>query len=222
MAVIMDASGITYSDGTTQTTRIDSAVDSGSLLSIKEYKTAGSYTWTKPANCTQVLVRLVGGGGGAAGYCESGGAGGYAERVLDVTGIASAVVTVGGSGANTGYYAAGGDGGTSSFGGYVSASGGYGANRNWSHTGGQGGLGSGGDINLGGGLGTGHGNSLSSGSTSRGGDSYFGGAPGCNRNNGGGELGPASPGTGGSGARTDGNWAGSRGRAGAVIVWEFK
>ena len=218
----MDANGITYNDGTIQTTRIDSTMDTGSLMSIKEYRRAGSWTWSRPTNCTQVLVRVVGGGGGAAGYCESGGSGGFAERMLDVSGIPSVTVTVGGGGGNTGYYAAGGDGGTSSFGGYVSATGGYGANRNYSHTGGFGGTGSGGDINLSGGGGTGHSNGLSSGASARGGDTYFGGAPGTNRNNGGGELGPCAPGTGGAGARTDGNWAGSTGRAGAVIVWEFR
>jgi hypothetical protein len=222
MAVVMDANGVTYTDGSVQTTKMDTSADTGALLSISAFRTAGAYTWTKPAGCKQVVVRLVGGGGGAAGYCESGGAGGYAEKTIDVSGIASVTVTVGGGGGNTGYYAAGGDGGTSSFGGYCSATGGYGANRNYGHTGGVGGSGSGGDVNLSGGSGTGHGNSLSSGSTSRGGDSYFGGAPGCNRNNGGGELGTAAPGTGGSGARTDGNWAGSTGRVGAVIVWEFK
>lgn len=218
----MDASGITYSDGTTQTTKYGTDTDTGSLIAVKEYRFAGSYTWYKPTNCTQVLVRVVGGGGGAAGYCESGGAGGYAEKLIDVSGVSAVTVTVGGAGGNTGYYAAGGDGGTSSFGSYVSASGGYGANRNYSHTGGVGGSGSGGDINLQGGAGTGHGNSLASGATARGGDNYFGGAPGCNRNNGGGELGPSAPGTGGTGARTDGNWAGSTGRAGAVFVWEYR
>ena len=72
MAVTMDSSGITYSDGSVQTTRYGTDTDTGSLISVKEYTISGSWTWTKPANCTQVLVRVVGGGGGAAGYCESG------------------------------------------------------------------------------------------------------------------------------------------------------
>lgn len=222
MAVTMDSAGLTYNDGTVQTTRFGTDTDTGSLIGTKEYTYAGTWTWTKPTGCNRVLVRLVGGGGGAAGYCESGGAGGYAEKLIDVSGVSSVVVTVGGSGGNTGYYAAGGDGGTTSFGGYCSATGGYGANRNYSHTGGHGGVGSGGDINLYGGDGTGHGNSLASGAIGRGGDNYFGGSPGCNRNNGGGLIGPASPGTGGTGGRTDGNHAGSTGRPGAVFIWEYR
>lgn len=198
--------------------------DSGALLSITSYTSAGSYTWTKPTGCTQVVVRIVGGGGGAAGYCESGGAGGYVEKIIDVSAVSTVAVTVGGGGSATGYYAAAGDGGTSSFGAYCSASGGYGANRNWSHTGGVGGVGSSGDINLYGGSGTGHGNSIGYGALGRGGDSYFGGAPGGKREGAGSNhVGPAAPGTGGSGGRTNDNHVGgSPGRPGAVIIWEYK
>lgn len=213
--------GATFDDSTTQTTKFDSSTEGGELLSISSFTTAGSFTWNRPSGCKKVIVRLVGGGGGAAGYCESGGAGGYSEKLIDVTSISSVAVTVGSGGGNVGYYAAGGDGGTSSFGTHCSASGGNGANRNYSHTGGLPGVGSNGNINLYGGMGTGHGNSMSHGSIGKGGDSYFGGATGNNRQSGG-NVGTASPGVGGSGGRTNESWAGGPGMAGAVFVWEYK
>lgn len=136
------------------TTLSTAVTDRGTPVSIVSF--TGSGTYTVPSNCTKVLVQLVGGGGGSAGYAESGGAGGFAEGVFSVTPGASISVTVGGGGGGVGYYAAAGDGGTTSFGGYISATGGYGANRNYSHGGGHGGVGSGGQLNLYGGTGTGH------------------------------------------------------------------
>lgn len=223
MAITLGSSGVTFSDGTTQTTKFDTTNDLGSLLSISSYTSAGTFTWTKPAGCSKVTVRVVGGGGGAAGYCESGGAGGYSEKTIDVSAVSTVTVTVGGGGGAVGYYAAAGDGGTSSFGAYCSATGGYGANRNWSHTGGAGGAGSAGDINLYGGTGTGHGNSMGHGALGRGGSSFYGGAPGNNRAANTGKVGPGAPGCGGPGNRTnDGSPAGGTGTPGAVIVWEYK
>lgn len=222
-ALITAGSGITFNDTTTQISKFDSTMDHGTLLSMTSYTTAGSYTWSKPSGCTKIIVRVVGGGGGAAGYCESGGSGAYSERTIDVTNITSVAVTVGGGGTAIAYYNAAGDGGTSSFGAYASATGGYGANRNYSHTGGVGGTASSGDINLYGGSGTGHGNSMGTGAPAKGGDSYWGGSAGTNRNAGTGKVGPGAPGTGGPGNRTnDGGSAGGTGAAGAVVVWEYK
>jgi len=216
-------SSVTFNDSTTQTTKFDSSNEGGNLLSITSYTTAGSYTWTKPSGCKKVIVRLVGGGGGSSGYCESGGAGGYSEKMIDVTSVATVSVTVGGGGGATGYYTAAPDGGTSSFGAYCSATGGYGANRNYSHTGGLGGVGSGGDINLYGGMGTGHGNSMGHGVLGRGGETYFGGAPGGKREGGGGgNVGQGAPGSGGCGGRTnDNHGSGGPGKPGAVYIWEY-
>lgn len=214
---------IVYGDGTVQSSTGDTSNrDNGELISMSSYTSAGTFTWNKPTNCTTVLVKVVGGGGGAAGYCESGGAGGYAEKLMSVEGINSVTVTVGGGGSNTGYYAAAGNGGTSSFGSYVSASGGYGSNQNISHTGGYGGVGSNGDVNLYGNSGTGHSNSHGHAATARGGETYFGGASGFNRNSSGSRVGVGAPGNGGCGGRTNDNWAGSVGQAGAVIIWEYR
>jgi hypothetical protein len=214
--------GVKYNDGTVQSIGSTSSLDSGQLISMSAFTSAGTYTWTRPTGCTRIHVRVVGGGGGAAGYCEAGGAGGYSEKLIPAEGITSVTVTVGGGGSNTGYYAAAGNGGTSSFGSYLSASGGYGSNQNISHTGGYGGVGSGGDINLYGGTGTGHSNGHGNGGNSRGGSSYWGGASGNYRNNGGDRVGPGAPGNGGPGGRTDGNHAGGAGQAGAVIIWEYR
>jgi hypothetical protein len=61
--------------------------------SIQTFYTGG--TWTRPAGISKVLVQLVGGGGAASSYGESGAAGGFAEKLIDVTNTASATVTVG-------------------------------------------------------------------------------------------------------------------------------
>ncbi len=64
------------------------------------------YTFTSPATYTKsgpdvrrLHVVVCGGGGGGRAYAESGGAGGYAEKILDATGISTVSVTVGGGGA---------------------------------------------------------------------------------------------------------------------------
>jgi hypothetical protein len=214
---------IIYGDGTAQASSGDTNNnDSGELISVSAYTSSGTFTWNRPTNCSTVLVKVIGGGGGAAGYCESGGAGGYSEKLINVQNINSVTVTVGGGGSNVGYYAGAGNGGTSSFGSFVSASGGYGSNQNISHTGGYGGGGSGGDVNLYGGTGTGHSNSHSHAATARGGDGYFGGAVGFNRTTSGARVGVGAPGNGGAGGRTNEAWAGSVGQSGAVIIWEYR
>jgi hypothetical protein len=187
------------------------------------FDTSGSHTWKRPEGCKFIRVQLVGGGGGSAGYVESGGAGGYSEKYMDVRNLSQVSVTVGGGGATLTYYGNASDGGTTSFGTYLTATGGYGANRNVQHEGGRGGIGSGGDVNLFGGKGAGHANGCGSWGPNRGGISYFGGPSGRrhsdNANNTGEQN--AAPGAGGSGGKTDATTGGGPGMPGIVIVHEY-
>lgn len=216
----LSKSGITYSDGSSQPTKFDSTADTGKLLSISTFAASG--TWTKPAGCTNIVVKVVGGGGGGAAYCESGGAGGFTEKRIDATQLSTIAVTVGGGGPLA-VYAGGNAGGTSSFGSYCSATGGYGSNQNFGHTGGFGGIGSSGDINLYGGSGTGHGNSMGNGAVGKGGHSYWGGNSNLtSRHTDPGGTRPAAPGAGGTGGVTNQNHGGQGGMSGLVVVWEYK
>lgn len=212
--------GIAFNNGVTQTTKVDSTTETGNLISSAIYTTAGSYTWTRPSNCKTVLVQVIGAGGGGASYNESGGSGGYCEKVIDVTNISSVSVTVGAGGGAVGYYAAGGNGGTSSFGSHCSATGGFGANRQADHTGGVGGTASGGDLNIRGGSGTGHGNTSGREAVGRGGQGFFGGSRGSSHSTNTANLGGAVPGAGGVGGAMQ-NYAGSNGNDGAVIVHSY-
>lgn len=139
----------------------------GRLISINVYTTengqayarnqsGGSYTWTKPSGCNNVLVYVTGGGGGARcnsnAYRGAGGGGG-ATAIKWITNIAdnSVAVTVG-AGGNEAYNGGrGATGGTSSFGSYCSATGGEGGQTDSPYEGGIGGSATGGDINLPGG-----------------------------------------------------------------------
>lgn len=179
-------------------------------------------TWVKPAGVTKIYVRLVGGGGAGSGVGETGGAGGYAEKLIDVTSVSQVVVTVGlGSTSPTYYAGAAGNGQTTSFGSYLSATGGRGGNSSHQHCGGLPGVGSGGDFNAYGGGGTGH--EYYSGTT--GGPSYFGGS-GASGHPSGGQFSAnhqshAAPGAGGSpGYHT--SYIGCVGKDGVVVIWEFK
>ena len=221
------ANGIIFPDGSKRLG--GSTGDEGSLISINSY--GSTTTWSKPSGCTKVYVKVVGGGGGGCGYCESGGAGGYAEGMFDVTAVSSVTVTIGGGGAGATYYAAATGGGTSSFGSYISATGGGGANSYTSHSSGFGGAGSGGFIQLTGGSGTGHINSAGSWSGAKGGASYFGGSAGFIRNHGHlsasylGKINNGSPGAGGPGSMSDGTTGGNTGTVGEngyVIVYNYK
>lgn len=179
---------------------------------------SASGTWNKPTGIRYVRVQLVGGGGGGGGHGESGGAGGYAEKIIDVRNISSVTVTIGTGGGGVSYHNAGGNGGTTSFGSHLSGGGGYGAVRHYSHSGGAGGTGSGGNVNIAGGGGNGH----SPGAAGVGGASYFGGCQlnvhhSYGNNN---HAGHSAYGTGGCGAYTShGNT--QNGRNGFVIVWEY-
>ena len=220
MATSITPTGVIFHDGTTQSTRYDPSIEKGRPTNIISYGTAGTYTWTKPAGCTTVKVQVVGGGGGSSGYGESGGAGGFSERWIDVSSVSSVTVTVGGGGAASSYAAAAGDGGTSSFGTYCSATGGYGANRNFGHCGGFGGVGSGGSINLYGGMGSAHYN-LDHGASALGGSSYFGGGAGVIRPVASGKADVGTPGAGAPGARGASTGPGGAGESGLVVVWEY-
>ena len=223
MTVRLTATGIEYPDGTVQTQRFDSNDDSGGLIQIDTY--TGNNTWYKPTGARQIRVLVIGGGGGGCGHTESGGAGGFAEKWIDVSSWSNGQavsITCGSAGDGRNYHQGCGTGGTSSFGSYVSASGGQGANTNWGHSGGHGGIGSGGDINLWGGGGHGHENEAAS----QGATGYFGGgsfgnhhsyrphyAEGTNHN---------APGAGGAGNWITNHGRGAYGSDGAVVVYSYK
>ena len=218
MAVTLGAQGITYSDGTVQVNAPNVNLDYGQLLSITTFTSTGTYT--APTYCRKVFVRVQGGGGGSAGHFESGGAGGYAEALVDpFTAGSTATVTIGGGGGGVGYYAAAGDGGSSSFGSYCVATGGYGANRNYSHTGGHGGSGYGGQVSVQGGGGHGHGNGWGS-FGPRGIPSFWGGSFGT-RHSGGEQIGSGAPGGGASSGTTGNGGSGKAGRSGMVVVYAY-
>jgi hypothetical protein len=180
----------------------------------------GTSTWNRPAGIRFIKIKCQAGGGGASGHGESGAAGGYSERVLDVTGISSVAVTIGGGGGGTYYSGAGSDGGTTSFGPYCSAGGGHGANRQNQHSGGVSGAGSGGNLNIHTGSGGAHHHSFGPGGTS-----HFGGPAPSGHPQGGhfahNHQGHAAPGTGGTGGYFQGH-RGSDGKAGIIVIEEFK
>ena len=178
-----------------------------------------SGTWTKPAGIKYVRVEVIGGGGGGSGHAESGGAGGYTARIMDVRAITSVTVTVGAGGGGVSYSSGGGNGGVSSFGSYATGNGGHGANQNAGHSGGFGGGASGGQVQIVGGGGNGHGPQ-----SGQGGGGYFGnGSSGGHSNTGGFPTsfdGTGARGGGGSGAYAT-TTRGVNGTAGCVIVWEY-
>lgn len=220
MAIKFTQTGIEFPDGSTQSSKLDETNDKGIYLGVQTFTSSG--TWTKPSGCGRIRVVCVGSGGAGCQHGESGGAGGYAEKWIDVSALADGTaisVTVGAAQGGRNYYGGSNNGGTSSFGSYVSATGGYGANSNWGHTGGHGGNGSGGDINVAGGGGSGHTNDAGMGA----GSSYWGGGSptrwttwnsACDSH--------AAPGSGGSSTRTTHNARGSNSLHGMVVVWSFK
>ena len=147
----------------------------GGLQSQQVFTSSGSTTWTKPAGVNLIKVYITGGGGGGMGssnsYKCSGGAGGTAIKVIDVSAISSVTVTIGAGGTPSQNSVSAGTGGTSSFGAHCSATGG---NGGWSPAwyGGKGGVGTGGDINL---TGTGGEFESSTNTTAAGGGSLWGG-----------------------------------------------
>lgn len=180
----------------------------------------GGGTWTRPTGVRFIHIQIQGAGGGASGHGESGASGGYAERLLDVTGIGSVAVTIAGGGGGTWYASAGGNAGGTSFGPYVSASGGHGANRHNQHNGGLSGVGSGGTFNGYGGCGGGH----EQRSSGMGGSNYFGGPGPAGHPTGGNfahnHQGHSAPGTGGTSGYFGGH-RGADGRPGFVVITEY-
>ena len=63
MPITLGSSGITFSNGTSQTTAMPA--DKGKPISVTSFTSSGTYT--VPSGCTMILVQLVGGGGGSAG-----------------------------------------------------------------------------------------------------------------------------------------------------------
>lgn len=184
------------------------------LKSIQIFTASG--TWTKPAGCRAVEVKLVGGGGSGGNSTSGGtggGGGGYSEKFITSGLGATETITVGAGGTAAANGNNGNTGGTTSFGTHCSATGG-GAGKTSNATGvGDGGFGSGGNINIRGGSG---GVSISTTLGGTGGASVLsntiGGAVGTNAGAGfeyGGGSGGANGGTGGTGA------------AGIVIVYEY-
>ena len=175
-------------------------------------------TWSRPSGVKTIMVTVTGAGGGGSGFCESGGAGGTAQRQVDVTNVSSVSVSVGNPGGGTNYSGCGGNGNTSSFGSYCSASGGYGANCRQGRAGGIGGNGSGGNLNVYGGGGNGHGSFHSYGSHSSGVGYFGGGQPASHnqRNYAHRHQSHAAWGAGGNGTRQ--NNRGARGREGVVVI----
>lgn len=223
MAIKLTQTGVVMPSGKVQTTKMDPSTDHGKIIAVDQW--TGNGTWTKRDSVERIHVIVVGGGGGGCGHTESGGAGGYAEKLIDVSSWAVGTqvsVTVGGGGGGTGYHSASGDGGTTSFGSYVSATGGQGANRSHSHTGGYAGHGSGGDINLYGGSGRSHGDQ----GQDCGGESYFGGSQVAGHHGGNyyrhwsENINHNPPGTGGNGEWTS-HSRGGHGTVGICIVYNY-
>ena len=178
-------------------------------------------TWNKPSGVASIQVQVVGAGGGGSGYGESGGAGGFSQRVIDVSNISSVSVTVGNPGGGTNYSGCGGGGNSSSFGNYCSTGGGYGANCRQGRAGGIGGNGSGGNLNVYGGGGNGYGD-WSTYASHSGGRSYFGGSqPASHQQNNYAHRHQShcAWGAGGNGSQFFSR--GARGREGVVVVFEY-
>ena len=64
----------------------------GGFRSMQVWTSNG--TWNRPSGVASIKVIVVGAGGGGSGYCESAGAGGCSQRVIDVTNTSSVSVTV--------------------------------------------------------------------------------------------------------------------------------
>ncbi len=178
-------------------------------------------TWYKPSGVKTIMVTVTGAGGGGSGHCEAGGAGGTAQRQVDVTNVSSVSVTIGNPGGGTSYSGCGGNGKSSSFGSYCTGGGGTGANCRQGRAGGVGGNGSGGSLNIYGGGGNGHGSHYSYGNHSSGQSYWGGGQPSSHQqdNYAHRHQSHAAWGAGGNGAK-HGN-RGARGREGVVVVHEF-
>jgi hypothetical protein len=162
-----DDSLIISADGSVKVKSL--TVTDGSPMTMQVFTSSG--TWTKPAGCRTVKVRVQGGGGAGGGSDAAasgqnskgsgGGGGGYAEKVFAASALASSITVTVGSG-GTGAAGANGNSGTNSSFAHTTAvqgnGGGGGANASTGATpfggaGGGGGTSSGGDVNTSGGAG---------------------------------------------------------------------
>lgn len=213
----------------------------GRLLSMQVFDTAGSTTWTKPADCNFIVIELVGAGGGGGGVTASafqgaagggGGAGGYGIVMLDSPPSSETIVIgAGGTGGSTsaGDGATGGNTEWGALGGTYYAEGGAGGKGMSGGTGvalaagGAGGRAVDCDIDGIGGPGLAAFRvSAALALCGAGGSVRYGGGPRARTNNGDGLAGTAY-GAGGAGAQSLGgsNQAGGDGADGLIVVWEY-
>ncbi len=197
--------------------------------SLQVFTSSG--TWNRPADITLVKITCTGGGGGGGGT-DSGvrevggaaGAGATAIDVADVTSLSSATITIGAAGAVTSG-ASGGTGGTSSFDALAVAAGGLGGvfGSGVDNPGGIGGAASAGDIQIDGGGGqAGYKSTADITVGPMGGSSYWGGGANGNINNVAAAAGEAF-GSGGAGRASNSSaGTGGLGKAGIIIVEEYK
>jgi hypothetical protein len=118
--------------------------------SIEQMRDGGTFTWTKPTGCNNVLVYVTGAGAGSSSNDSSyrgwtGGGGATAISWIDVSSTASVTVTTGSGSQGVRGMGRAGQGGTSSFGSFCSATGGRGGGE-VPYGGGRGGIASGGNI----------------------------------------------------------------------------
>ena len=226
-ASLTAGTGITITPSAGGITIEASGGTSNGLISINTY--SSSTTWNRPSGCTRVFIEcLGGGGGGGAGTTDNqigtgGSGGGFGQLTLDVTAIASAVITIGAAGSSGG--GAGGNGGTSSFAANISCTGGTGGFANGSNSVPDAGTSSGGDINA---MGQ-HGGAGGASVTARFG---YGGQGASSPYGGGGKRSPGAGGGGyagiGHGSGGGGGWRdvttvrdGGVGTVGLVRVWNY-
>lgn len=201
------------------------------LMFIGSQIFSSSGTFTVPAGVYRLKVTVVGGGasGGSTGTSTGlsgagGGAGGTAIRWLSVVPGQTITVTVGLGGASAAAGAGapgigGNAGNTSSFGAFCSATGGSPGNGAvaGNTSGGQGGVGSGADLNFGGGAGA-DGQPNTFGSGGNGGNSIYGGGGRASTVRSAGVQDGQAPGAGGGCGYSNASVASGKGADGIVIV----
>jgi hypothetical protein len=214
--------------------RIDySLIKGGGLQSVQVFTSSGTYT--RPSGITKAKVIVTGGGGGGGGgnnnynHGGGGGAGGTAIKFI-TSGLGSTeTVTIGNGGSAGGGGQTGGAGQTSSFGSHCTGTGGSGGPEGQGNPSGAGGQGTGGDINIVGGMGHpagGGANSNDETSAGNGGASFWGGGGAAANHSGGqntsGDAGLVYGSGGGGGDDNNGSQtSGGAGMSGVVFVEEY-
>lgn len=142
--------------GTVESESIAPGVLNG-LINIQTFASEGTFTYNKTPGTERILVYVTGAGGSGGSQGMGGGAGGTAIKLIDASSLSSVSVTVADRNEGPSGTGDGNDGGTSSFGTFCSASGGEGGlNGSSTEFPAEGGIGSGGDLNLRGGIGGTH------------------------------------------------------------------